>query len=90
MEPNFMDSTAKIMAEIRAIAGIEGVDTKAIEEILKEGLDEYYDELNAYYDEEYYIALSSARGKAYDDGHSDGYAEGYAEGYKAVQSSAKQ
>ena len=44
-------------------------------------LDGYYAELEEYYEEECYIAVSSARSKAYDDGHSDGYADGYDVGY---------
>ena len=81
MKPNLMGRTAKIMAEIRTRACIDKLDTEVIEEILQAALEEYYDELDGYYDEECYIAISSARSKAYDEGHSDGYADGYDIGY---------
>ena len=74
---DFLESTAKIMAEIRTRACIDDVDAEAIEKILQDELTEYYTLLNGYYEEEYYIAISSARSKAYDDGHSDGYDDGY-------------
>ena len=48
---------------------------------MQDELKEYYDALNGYYEEEYYIAIASARSKAYDDGHSDGYSDGYENGY---------
>ena len=72
---------AKIMAEIRTVACIDDVDAEAIAGILQDALKEYYDELDGYYEEEYYIAISSARSIAYDEGHSDGYADGYDVGY---------
>ena len=77
MKANFMERAAKIIAEIRTVACIDDVDAEAIEKILQDALKEYYDELDGYYEEEYYIAISSARSIAYDDGHSDGYADGY-------------
>ena len=82
--PDFMGSTAKIIAEIRNRTCIDKIDTEVLEEILQDALneyysmvDEYYSMVDEYYAEEYYNAISSARSKAYDDGHSDGYAEGY-------------
>ena len=75
-----MERAANIIAEIRTVACID-VDAEAIEKILQDALKEYYDELDGYYEEEYYIAISSARSIAYDEGHSDGYAEGYDVGY---------
>ena len=83
MKPNFMDGAAKIIADIRTSTStcIDDVDAEIIENILNAALKEYYDELNEYYEEEYYIAISSARSKAYDAGHSDGYADGYDVGY---------
>ena len=76
-----MDSTAKIISEIRTRTCIDDVDAEVIDAMLKDALKEYYDALNGYYEEEYYIALSRARSIAYDDGHSDGYADGYDVGY---------
>ena len=81
MTPKFVGKTAKIIAEIRNRTCIDDVDAQIMEEILQDALNEYYMELDGYYEEEYYIAISSARSKAYDDGHSDGYADGYADGY---------
>ena len=77
MTPNFMDSIAKIIADIRTKTCIDDAEVEILEGLLKDGLNEYYEELNEYYEEEYYIAISSARSKAYDDGHSDGYVDGY-------------
>ena len=73
----------KIIAEIRTSTSIclDDVDAEALKNILQESLNEHYDELAEYYEEECYIAISSARSKAYDDGHSDGYADGYDVGY---------
>ena len=78
---DFMDRTAKIIEEMRNRSRINVVDTEVIEAMLKDAFNEYCDALNGYYEEEYYIAISSARSKAYDDGHSDGYADGYDVGY---------
>ena len=76
-----MERAAKIITEISTVACIDDVDAEAIEKILQDALKEYYDELDGYYEEEYYIAISSARSIAYDEGHSDGYADGYDVGY---------
>ena len=81
--PNFMGRVAKIIAEIRNRAYIDGVDEEVIETILKEDITEYYRMLDGYYKEEYYNAISSARNEAYYEGHSDGYARGYDVGYEA-------
>ena len=79
MTTNFMDRAAKMIAEIRSRTCIEDADAEVILELLQDELDA----LNQYYEEEFYVALSSARNKAYDDGHSDGYADGYDAGYDA-------
>ena len=81
MKPDFMGRTANIIAEIRTSTCIDDVDTEILEEILQAELNEYYRELNGYYEAEYYIAISSARNSAYDEGRSAGYAEGYDVGY---------
>ena len=70
---DFMNRAAKIIAD--------EIDTEVIKEILQDSLSEYCTLLNEYYAEEYYIAVASARNKAYDDGHSDGYSDGYESGY---------
>ena len=79
--PDFMGSTAKIIAEVRSRTCIDDVDVEVLEGILQDALNEYYSMVDEYYEEEYYIAITSARSKAYDDGHSDGYADGYDVGY---------
>ena len=81
MPHNFNDKIAKLIKEIQTQICIDDADVKILEEILQDALNEYYTLLNEYYEEEYYIAISSARSKAYDDGHSDGYADGYDVGY---------
>ena len=78
---DFLESTAKIMAEIRTRACIDDADAEVIAGILQDALNEYYDELNEYYEEEYYNAIASARSRAYDDGYADGYDEGYSESH---------
>ncbi len=80
MKTNFMDKTANIMEEVLARTCIGNVDAEIIEELLQKALDE----LAGYYEEECYVAIASARSRAYDDGHSDGYSDGYDEGYAAA------
>ena len=77
----FMNRIAKIVTEVSAVTGIDEVDAAALEELLKEKLNEYCLELDEYYIEEYHNALSSARNKAYDSGFDDGYDVGYDNGY---------
>ena len=92
MKSDFMDRAAKIMAEIRTISFTDKFDTKFIEDILKEELEEYYAKL-----EEYYAKLHGYYDAAYDKGHSDGYAlayedgrsAGYSEGYSEGHSEVK-
>ena len=72
--PDFMGSTAKIIAEISTRTSIDDVDVEVLKGILQE-----------YYEEE----LSSARSKAYDDGHSDGYEYGYDIGYADGRSESR-
>ena len=86
MTPDFMGRIAKIVEEVSARACVDKIDTEVLEDILQDSLNEYCTLLNGYYEEEYYIAISSARSKAYDDGHSDGYADGYVVGYLDGQS----
>ena len=73
MKPNFMNKTVKIIAEIRTKTCIDDVDAEVLEAILQDSLNEYYDELQKYYDAGY--------DAAYDEGYSLGYDEGYSEGY---------
>ena len=81
MTPNFMSRVTEIIAEVRTRTCIDEIDTAVIEEILQDSLNEYCTMVNEYYEEECYIAISSARSKAYDAGHSDGYDDGYDAGY---------
>ena len=80
---------AKLVKEIQTQICIDDADVEILDEILQDGLNEYCTLLNGYYEEEYYIAISSARSKAYDDGHSDGYADGYDVGYLDGQSAVQ-
>ena len=61
MPPNFMASTKKIVAEIRARTCIDDVDVEVIKETLQDVLEEYY---RMGYDDGYYMG--------YDDGYDDG------------------
>ena len=84
MTPNFMDKTAKIIAEIRNKTCIDDVDAEVIKDILQYELHEYYMMLDEYYAEEYYNAISSARSSAYDSGYDDGYSDGHSKSHSAV------
>ena len=81
MKPNFMDRTAKIIAEIRTRTCIDKIDIEVIEDILKDELIKYHNEVFTY-----------ARNIGYGDGlnkavateeatYSKGYYEGYNKGY---------
>lgn len=74
MTTNFMNKAAIIFAEIRNQTCID-------EEVIKKILQDALNELNAYYEEEYYNALNTARNSAYDEGFDDGYDVGYDVGY---------
>ena len=75
MKPNFKSRTAKIIVEVRNRTCIDE-DAEILKEILQDELKAYYAELEEYYEEEYYIAITSARSRAYDAGYDDGYAAG--------------
>ena len=75
--PNFTGSIAKIIEEVRNSTFIDKIDAAALEKILQDELNEYCTMV----DEEYYIAITSAQHRAYDEGHSDGYDDGYENGY---------
>ena len=79
--PNFKGKIAKIIEVVSASICIDDIEAEILKEILQASLNECCTLLNEYYDEEYYITISSARNIAYDDGHSDGYADGYDVGY---------
>ena len=81
MKPDFMDRTAKIIAEVRTRTCIDKIDTEVLEEILQEELNKYYDELNEYYDDVYAEGRSDGYALGYADGRSDGYTLGYEDGY---------
>ena len=81
LTPKFMHSIAKIATEVSAITGIDEVETKALEALLKEKLNEYCLALEEYYIEEYHNAMNRARNTAYDSGFDDGYDIGYDNGY---------
>ena len=78
---DFSGRAAKIIEEVRNKTRSDKIDTKVLFVILQDALTEYYTLLNGYFDEEYYIAVSSARSSAYDAGYEDGYEDGYEGGY---------
>ena len=77
--PKFVGKTAKIIAEIRNRTCINNMDAQILEDILQAALNEYYMEVDEYYEEEYYIAIEDVRASAYDNGFADGYDVCYAE-----------
>ena len=84
MAPKFMDRAKNIVEEVLLRACIDGVDAEVIEELILNALNEYYDELNEYYEEEYYNEVSRARNASYDAGYDDGYDDGYTKSHSAV------
>ena len=62
MKPDFMDRTAKVIAEVRARTCIDKIDTEVLEEILKDELTEYHNEVFTY-----------GHTIGYDDGYADGW-----------------
>ena len=79
MTPKFMGRIAKLVKEIQTQICIDDAEVEILEGLLKDGLNEYCILLDGYYEEEYYIAISDARNRAYDNGYADGYDEGYSE-----------
>ena len=75
--PDFMGRIAKIVEEVSDRACVDKIDTEVIKAILQASLNEYC----TIYEEEYYIAITSAQHRAYDEGHSDRYSLGYDDGY---------
>ncbi|NOS39019.1 hypothetical protein, partial [Staphylococcus aureus] len=63
MKHDFMDRTAKIIAEVRTRTCIDKLDTEVLEEILQEELIEYYNEVLTYA-----RSLEEAVDSAYDEG----------------------
>ena len=84
MAPKFMDRAENIVEEVLLRTGIDGVDAEVIEELILNALNEYYDELNEYYEEEYYNEVSRARNASYDAGYEDGYNDHHSESHSAV------
>ena len=85
MKPDFINSTAKIIAEIRTRACIDDVDAEVIKEMLQDALDEECRVLDSYYWEEHYNnycnEISSVRTGAYDAGYDEGYADCHAKNH---------
>ena len=69
--PSFKNMTARVIAKIRTITSIAGVDAEVIEKILQDELEEECRMLDCYYCEEYYNELYSANSA--DDGHSESH-----------------
>ena len=84
MSPKFMDRAENIVEEVLLRTGIDGVDAEVIQELILNALNEYYDELNEYYEEEYYNEVSRARNASYDAGYEDGYNDHHSESHSAV------
>ena len=95
MKPDFTDRIAKIIAEFRTRTYIDGIDAKAISEILQDELSEYHNEVFTYcnttgydagydagYEDGYMSILDEAVERAYSEGYYEGYYEGYDDGYE--------
>ena len=74
MKPDYMDRTAKIIAEVRTRTCIDKTDTEVLEDILQYELNAYCRELSDYYHDGY--------GDGYDEGYALGYSEGHSEGLR--------
>ena len=94
MKPDFIDSIAKIIADVRDRTCIEDVDTDVLEEILKDEFIKYHNEILTYghsigYDDGYTASKSILEGdvdSAYREGYASGYEDGYSAGHSAGQS----
>ena len=95
MKPDFMDRTAKIIAEVRTRTCIDKINTEVLEEILKYELSEYHNEVFTYcnttgydagydtgYEDGYMTISDEAAERAYSEGYYEGYYEGYDDGYE--------
>ena len=92
MQSDFMVKIANIIAEIRVKTCIDDVDAEVLEDILKDELIKYHNEVFTYghgigyddgYDDGYTAGKSSLEGdvdNAYDEGYALGYSEGYSDG----------
>ena len=69
MQSEFMVKTAKVIEEICFRACIDNVDAEVLEDILRDELIEYHNEVFTY-----------GHGIGYDDGYDDGYDAGYTDG----------
>ena len=92
MQSDFMVKIANIIAEIRVKTCIDDVDAEVLEDILKDELIKYHNEVFTYghgigyddgYDDGYTAGKSSLEGdvdNAYDEGYALGYSDGRSEG----------
>ena len=94
----FMVKTAKIIEEVLVRTCIDKADTEVLADILKDELNECYDDgyaackssleedVDSAYDEGYSLGhdegYENGHSEGYDKGHSDGYYEGYENGYE--------
>ena len=88
MQSDFMVKIANIIAEIRVKTCIDDVDAEVLEDILKDELIKYHNEVFTYghgigyddgYDDGYTAGKSSLEGDV-DNAYDEGYALGYSEG----------
>ena len=90
MQSDFMNKTAKLIAELRVGTCINDVDEEAIEDILKDEIIKYHNEVFTYghtigYDSGYIDGKSSLE-EAVDNAYDKGYAVGSGTGYYDVWS----
>ena len=93
MKSDFMERTAKIIAEIRARTCIDEINIEVLEKILQDELYGYYDELDECYDDGYEDGYTAGHSAAESDNEAytqeaivRAYEEGYSLGYSDCRS----
>ena len=80
MKFDFMERTAKVIAEIRTRTCIDKIDTEGLFEILQaEFKDCYNTGYDAGYDELCWESYADGKSNAYDEGYDEGYYQGYSD-----------
>ena len=78
MKFDFSVSAAKIVAQVRIRTCINKIDAEVLEDILKDELIKYHNEIFTY---GHSIGYDDGKAYGYSSGHSAGYSVGHYEGY---------
>ena len=89
MKFDFMEITAKVIAEVRTRTCIDDVDAEVLEELLKDELIKYRNEVFTYghnigYDDGHAAGHKAGLDDAADNAYDEGYALGYSEGHSLM------